>query len=74
MHVSSSRLSSKLGVIFILNRTFLLSTPTFKQSLAVTIEQGGEVIKAAIDGANETIDSLTNTRLISSQSGTLEEK
>jgi hypothetical protein len=54
--------SSRLGVILFLDRTFA-STPNFEETPTVAIEQG-RVAEAAIDGANEAIDSMTNTAVV----------
>jgi hypothetical protein len=39
------------------------NTPNFEETPTVAIEQGGAA-EAAIDGVNETIDSMTNTVVV----------
>jgi hypothetical protein len=53
---------SRLRAIFFLD-DLPPSTPNFEETPTVAIEQGGAV-EAAIDGVNETIDSMTDTAVV----------
>jgi len=60
MYIPKGRESSKLKTIFFLDETFPLSAPNFEETPIVVTKQGGTA-EAAIDGVNETIDSIANT-------------
>ena len=63
MHVPQVRVAFKAWSHILSLMSFPPSTPNFEETPTVAIEQGGAA-EAAIDGVNETIDSVTDTMVV----------